>query len=78
MVDRWLGVLLDRIRDLGLYDNSLIAFTSDHGEPFGEHGIVRKAQPWGYEELAHIPWLIRHPEAWAPGSATPGSSSRRT
>ena len=67
MVDRWLGVLLDRIRDLGLYDNSLIVFTSDHGEPFGEHGIVRKARPWGYEELAHIPWLIRHPQGLGAG-----------
>ena len=60
-VDRWVGVLLDRVRDLGLWDNSLIMFTSDHGEPFGEHGIVRKARPWGYEELAHIPWIVRAP-----------------
>jgi arylsulfatase A-like enzyme len=66
-VDKWVGVLLDHIRALGLYDNSLIMFTSDHGEPFGEHGIVRKARPWNYEELAHIPWLIRHPEGWGAG-----------
>jgi len=66
-VDKWIGVLLDRIRELGLYDNSLIMFTSDHGEPFGEHGIVRKAQPWGYEELAHVPWLIRHPDGLGAG-----------
>ena len=66
-VDKWLGVLLDRVRDLGLYDNSLIMFTSDHGEPLGEHGIVRKAQPWGYEELAHVPWLIRHPDGLGAG-----------
>jgi arylsulfatase A-like enzyme len=71
-VDKWLGVLLDRIRDLGLYENSLIMFTSDHGEPFGEHGIVRKAQPWGYEELAHIPWLIRHPEGLGAGMQISG------
>jgi arylsulfatase A-like enzyme len=63
LVDKWVGALLDRIRDLGLYDNSLIMFTSDHGEPFGEHGIVRKAALWGYEELCHIPWIIRHPDA---------------
>lgn len=61
-VDKWIGVLLDAIRDLGLYDNSLIVWTSDHGEPFGEHGIVRKARPWNYEELVRIPWVIRHPE----------------
>jgi arylsulfatase A-like enzyme len=71
-VDKWLGVLLDRIRDLGLYDNSLIMFTSDHGEPLGEHGIVRKAQPWGYEELAHVPWLIRHPEGLGAGQRLDG------
>jgi len=66
-VDKWVGILLDEIRHLGLYDNSLIMFTSDHGEPFGEHGIIRKAQPWNYEELAHIPWLIRHPEGLGVG-----------
>ena len=66
-VDKWVGVLLDRIRDLGLWDNTLIMFTSDHGEPFGDHGIVRKARPWGYEELAHIPWLVRHPDGIGAG-----------
>jgi arylsulfatase A-like enzyme len=66
-VDTWLGVLLDRIRDLGLYDNSLIVFMSDHGEPFGDHGIVRKSRPWNYEELAHIPWLMRMPEGLGQG-----------
>jgi arylsulfatase A-like enzyme len=71
-VDKWIGVLLDRIRELGLYDNSLIMFTSDHGEPFGEHGIVRKARPWGYEELAHVPWLIRHPEGLGAGQRIGG------
>ncbi len=69
-VDHWVGVLLDRVRALGLWDNSLIMFTSDHGEPFGEHGIVRKARPWGYEELAHIPWLVR-----APGGVGAGQRS---
>ena len=68
-VDKWVGALLDEIRNLGIYDDSLIMFTSDHGEPFGEHGIIRKAQPWSYEELAHIPWIIRHPE-------NPGSGKR--
>ncbi len=67
MCDRWLGVFLEHLKELGIYDNSLIMFTSDHGEPFGEHGIVRKAQPWGYEELAHIPWIIRHPDGVGAG-----------
>lgn len=61
-VDKWVGVLIEAIKDLGLYDNSLIIWTTDHGEPFGEHGIVRKARPWNYEELVRIPLVIRHPE----------------
>ncbi len=70
-VDKWIGVLLDHIRDLGLYENSLIMWTSDHGEPFGEHGIIRKARPWGYEELARIPWLMRFPDGLGAGKRIP-------
>jgi arylsulfatase A-like enzyme len=66
-VDKWVGVLLQRIKDLGLYENSLILFMSDHGEPFGEHGFIRKAFPRGYEELAHIPLLLRHPDGHGRG-----------
>jgi arylsulfatase A-like enzyme len=70
-VDKWIGILLNRIRELGLYDNTLIMFTSDHGEPFGEHGIIRKARPSGYEELAHIPWVIHHPGGLGKGRRFP-------
>lgn len=61
-VDKWVGILLEQIRKLGLFENTMIMHTSDHGEPFGEHGIIRKARPWNYTELVHIPWLIYHPE----------------
>ena len=66
-LDRWVGILLEHVRQLGLYDNTLIMHMSDHGEPFGEHGIIRKARPWNYEELVHIPWMIRHPEGLGAG-----------
>ena len=65
MVDKWVGKLLDKIKALGLWDNTLIILTSDHGHPTGHgehgHGIVRKCRPWPYEELAHIPLLVRVP-----------------
>ena len=61
-----MGIFLDRLRALGMFDNTLIVFMSDHGEPLGEgmwgHGIMRKARPWPYEELVHVPLIIRHPE----------------
>ena len=68
-VDKWVGVLLDALRALGLYEDTLIMVTSDHGEPFGEHGYIRKARPWNHEQLVHIPWIIRHPEGIGRGKA---------
>ena len=61
-VDKWVGMLLEKLRELELYEKTLIMYTTDHGEPFGEHGYIRKAKPYNYEELVHIPWIIRHPE----------------
>ena len=72
-VDTWIGVLLDRIRELGLYDNTLIVFLSDHGEPFGEHGIVRKTgRVVNYEPAAHIPLVLRHPDGLGAGERLGG------
>jgi arylsulfatase A-like enzyme len=45
----------------------LIIYTTDHGEPFNEHGFIKKAEPGLYEELTHIPLIIRHPEGWGGG-----------
>ena len=60
-VDAWVGYFLDEVKRLGMYENTLIAVLTDHGEPFGDHGIVRKARPWGYEELARTFLMIRDP-----------------
>jgi len=61
LADKWVGILLDSLRTSGLYENSLIMITSDHGEPFGEHGFIRKARPECHEQLVRIPWVVRHP-----------------
>jgi len=67
MVDKWIGILIDRIKELGFWDNSLIIFTSDHGEPFGEHGYIRKYMTTPHEYLSHIPLIIRHPDGFGKG-----------
>jgi arylsulfatase A-like enzyme len=66
-VDFWFGKLLDVLRSKRLLDNTAVIFCSDHGYYFGEHNLVGKpvrvaARTAIYEELGHIPLLIRHPE----------------
>jgi arylsulfatase A-like enzyme len=61
LVDRWLGELFAAMRRLGRMDDTLLIFTSDQGEPFGEHGYVRRFRPWLYEELIHTPLIVRLP-----------------
>ncbi|MGL5113425.1 MAG: sulfatase-like hydrolase/transferase [Flavobacterium sp.] len=58
-VDDWMGKILDKVDELGLTDNTLIVFTSDHGEMLGAHGMREKNV--FYEESAHIPLLLRFP-----------------
>lgn len=61
--DRQIGHLLDALQRLGRLDDTLIVFTSDQGEPLGEHGFVRRFRPWLYEELVHTPLIVRLPGA---------------
>ena len=70
--DKWVGVFLDKVRELGMMDDTLIVFVSDHGEPFGEHGFVRKAFPFPYIEETQIPLIIRHPEGVGAGKRSNG------
>lgn len=51
------GRLVKAIDDLGLRENSIVIFTSDHGELFGAHG--RRAKNIFYEEAVRVPYLIR-------------------
>jgi arylsulfatase A-like enzyme len=62
LLDRWLGELFDGLRRMGRLDDTLLIFTSDQGEPLGEHGYVRRFRPWLYEELIHTPLVIRLPK----------------
>jgi arylsulfatase A-like enzyme len=61
LVDRWLGELFQALRRMGRMDDTLVIFTSDQGEPLGEHGFVRRFRPWLYEELIHTPLIVRMP-----------------
>ncbi|HDD69151.1 MAG TPA: hypothetical protein ENG61_02190, partial [Candidatus Korarchaeota archaeon] len=62
LVDKWVGKFLEKVKELDLWENTLIIVLSDHGEPLGEHGIIRKVRPWPYEELSRIALLIKPPK----------------
>ena len=62
-VDEQIGKLLDKIRELGLMENSLIIFLADHGHPLGEHGKMLKMVDQLYSPLLNIPLMIRLPGA---------------
>jgi len=62
LVDRWIGFFLEQVEKLGLMDSTLIIYTSDHGQYLGEKGIMCKCQGWPYEEISHIPFIVRLPD----------------
>ena len=61
LVDVWLGRFLDRLENLGLAGNTLLVLLSDHGVLLGERGWVGKKFTEMYEELTHVPLIMRHP-----------------
>ena len=60
-VDMQLVRLLDELDALGLTENTIVMFTSDHGEMGGAHGLRGKG-PFAYQEAIHLPLIIAHPD----------------
>jgi arylsulfatase len=59
-IDWQLGLVLETLRERGLADNTIIVFTSDHGECLGDHGMPAKA-PFLLDCMLHVPCLIHAP-----------------
>ncbi len=55
-LDHQIGRLIQELKERHLYDNTLIIFTSDHGELLMDHNLFRKSLP--YEGATHIPFFI--------------------
>ncbi len=60
-VDQQVNYLLRELDALGLSENTIIVFTSDHGEAGGSHGLHGKG-PFAYKETMHLPLLFVHPD----------------
>lgn len=66
-IDAGVGRILDRLDQLGLAENTLVVFTTDHGHFIGQHGLIAKGA-FHYEDLLRIPMIIRFPGRIAAGS----------
>ncbi len=64
-VDEQFGRILQGLKTYGLEDNTIVIFTSDHGDNLGKHGQISKTNP--YEESMNIPFIIRWPGKIKPG-----------
>ncbi|MFB6218247.1 MAG: sulfatase-like hydrolase/transferase [Halobacteriaceae archaeon] len=59
--------LLDRLDELGEAEETVVVFTSDHGEMLGSQGRYHKGTP--FEEAMNVPLLVRYPEAVPPATS---------
>ncbi len=74
-IDEQIGRVFKALRDTNQWDNTIIVFTSDHGDMVGAHGMIYKLTACGYEELFHVPAIIRIPGTTKPGSRTDALAS---
>lgn len=70
-MDRTVGRILQQLRDSELWDNTVVIWTTDHGDGFP------RAKRELFDSGLHVPMVIRWPDRWAPAGARPGSIDRR-
>ena len=61
-IDHQIGCVRQNLERVGLLNNAMIVFVSDHGDMMGDHHLWRKT--YAYEGSAHIPFVVSLPEIW--------------
>jgi len=69
LIDEQFGRILETLEKTGQLENTIIIFTSDHGEMLGDHGIYLKG-PYFYEPAIHVPLIISWPGQIQPQKST--------
>jgi len=70
-VDYYFGMLLDKLEELGIKENTLVIYTSDHGTEFWEHGFLEKKVNL-YNEILHVPLVMSCPSVLPEGKTIHG------
>ena len=60
LLDRYVGKILDALEQRGLADDTIVLFTSDHGDTLGSHQMVDKGMM--FDEAIKVPFILRHPD----------------
>ena len=74
LADESLGTVLTALEDAGAWDDTIIIFTSDHGDMCGSHGLRSKG-PFVYNEIMNVPLYVRVPGVTQAGTTTSALSS---
>ena len=75
VVDQAIGRILDALEASGMADDTIVVFTSDHGDLLGAHGGLQQKWCNAFDEATHVPFVVRGPGVdWtAEGITTPTS-----
>ena len=68
LIDDMVGRVVAHLEQLGVLDDTIIVYTSDHGDCLGAHKLIEKGE-FMYDEIYRIPLVIAHPDCQAPGTA---------
>ena len=69
MMDKYIGKILDKLDELGIAEETIVVFTTDHGHFFGQHGLQAKGG-FHYEDLIKLPFIVRYPGKVPEGRVT--------
>lgn len=70
LIDDCVGRMLTALEEKRILDDTIVVFTTDHGDYMGEHGLGEKNHL--YETTYRIPLLVRHPDQIPPGTVVGG------
>ena len=59
-IDQQIGRILDSLNELGIAENTIVVFTTDHGHFLGQHGLFYKGA-FHYEDLLRLPFIVKMP-----------------
>jgi arylsulfatase A-like enzyme len=74
LIDNAIGKILASIEKLGYAENTIVIYTSDHGDLMGDHGMIYKG-PSPFNGVLNVPLIMRVPGITAPGSVTKSLAS---